>query len=904
MYAFIVWFITTLITELAKPDTRTNTAKRYSLNEFSMPTATEDRAQPLIFGTSQVAGNVTWYGDYEAQPVERTVSTGWFSSDTQTLGYKYHIGFSLSLCAATCDSVHQIRVGDHVAWAGDVSLSRDSITNVNVDKTWGDQEGELVPNGMRGRFRFYNHDTTGAAGGVLAPYVPLETGYLDAKIGRRVPAYPNTCHAVFIGPSAERVGLVGKPVSYPRYGYVGNNPNIGALLLTLKRLPKWDAALGGSARDNRYLTYPFVGSVAAGDYTRAELDAWIAAQSDISGDANPAMVILELLTTHIPGIGPRIGTRSINLESFFRAAETLKNEGNGVSFTWESSKGLDELFKEIHKQCQSNLQINPRTGQLQFGLIRTTDTPLMRFDDSNILELTSFLRVSLEDAVNEVQVPFIDRQFDWQQRIESAFNAAGVRSAGTSIAATNEYIGVSRQELAQQLASRDIRVLASPLALASWTGTVAPGTVLQPDQLVEFVHAPTGQLLRMRISTVKFADPNSRLRVEIEGVEDVFRNGVAGVSTPPIDNTPADPGPPLAVTGATFAPAPYALHAQPDGYERLMYIGMDPGVGTSTYQLAVQNGLTAWSEFDTALFMPKSNEPAINGFLTAAMAASSISPTFQMTLSDAAVEQWKKKTRGVLYMIVGSEWMACSGWTLTGNTLTAVSAERGIFDTVPGRFAAGTAVKVLLGFEIYSNRLKTFVVSGLELEGAGTLTAAVARAESVGPGGVLDPVSAPASEASWTYSATAAASRSPKPLPPAYLRIGTSPGIAGALNTTDAVPNLVRAASVTLNWMNRNRLSQLTAGYYTAANDNETGALLSYALDWETSPGVFSTNADLQNYTNVAAGATTTSVNLSSVPAGGRVIRLRVIMRRPHAVSSGNNFALSTPVDVFWQLTT
>lgn len=904
MYAFIVWFITTLVTELLKPDTRTNTAKRYSLNEISVPTATEDRSQPFVIGTTQVAGNVLWYGDYEAREVSRDVSTGWFSSDKQTLGYEYHLGMWVSVCAATCDAVTEIRVGDHVAWSGELALSRTSITDLDVNASWSDQEGELVPDGFRGRLRFYNHDTTGNVGGVLAPYVPLETAYLDAQIGRRVPAYPNTCHFVFVGPSAGRIGLVGKPVSRPMYGFLGNNPNIDSLLVTLKRLPKWEAALGGSSRDNRYLTYPFVGSVANGDYTRAELDGWLAAQADINGDANPALAVLELLTADIPGIGRRFSTDAINLESFFRAAEVLKNEGNGVSFTWESSRSLKELFAEIHKQCQSNLLENPRTGQWHFGLVRTTDTPLMRFDDSNIVELTAFQRISVEDAVNEVQVPFVDRAYNWQQRIESMFNPAGARSAGMAVVATNEYIGVSRQALAQQLASRDMRALASPLALANWTGTVDPGTVLQPDQLVEFVHSPTNQLLRMRIKTVKFADWNSRLQVEIEGVEDVFRNGVAGVSTPPIDSTPANPGPPLSVTSPVLELAPYALHASADGYERLLYTAMDPGTGTSTFQLSVQDGRTAWSEFDTSRYMPAKKEPAIAGFLVASMAASTISPTFQMTLSDAAVEQWKKATRGLVYMVVGREWLACTSWTLVGNTLTAVSAERGIFDTVPGRFIAGTTVKLLLGYEIYSTPARTFVTTGVELADPRSLTSAVARAESVGPGGVLDVASAAGSEASWTYVATAAAGRAPKPLPPAYLRIGTSPGVAGALNITDAVPTIARAATVTLNWMNRNRLSQQTAGYYTATNDNESTVFLSYALDWETAPGVFSTNADAQNYTSLAAGAITTSVNLASVPTGARIIRLRVIMRRPHAVSSGNNFALSSPVDVFWQLTT
>ena len=891
MFAFIVWLVVTLVTELMKPDTRT-AGKKYSLNEIDVPTATEDRAVPWGVGTWQVAGNVLAKFDYKSVERTKSVRTGWFSTATQPIGNEYYVGMWISLSAAICDSVKEVRVGEHLVWSGDQALSTTTTTALDVNKTWAESEGELVQDGFRGRFVFYNHKAS--VDDLTSTYVPLETAYLDAKVGEPVPAYPNTCHCVFLGPSGGTdIGLVGKPLSRPQYGFIGTKPSLGALLITLKRLPDLYSALGRSARDFRYLTYPFVGTVNGGDYTRAELDAWLAARADIHGDANPAFVMLELLTTPVPGIGPRMGTYALNLESFFRAADTLKNEENGVSFAWESSKSLRDVLDGLSKQIQGQLEINERTGQLQLTLMRSTDVPVMRFDDSNIIELTSFSRVAVEDAVNEVQVPFVDREYAWQERIESAFNSAGVRSAGTSIATSREYIGVSRQALAQQLASRDIRAAAAPLADASWSGTVEPGTILRPSQLVEFVHSPTGQLLRMRLKTVRFANWDSKLRVEIEAVEDVFRNGVAGVSTPPIAPAPGTVGPPESLTGGTFAPAPYALHG--DDYDHLMYVGMDPGLTTATFQTGVQEGRTAWSDFDTAEYTNGHKEPAITGFLVSALSAASVSPTLQLTLSDAAVQQWKKSTRTTVYLVIGTEWLACSAWTLTGNTLTATSAERGIFDTVPGRYAVGTAVKVLLGCGLYEARAKTYVTAGVELSG---ITSAVARAEAVGPGGVLDVVDADASEASWTYASVASSARAPKPLPPANVRIGS---IVGALKTTDAVPNLTRAPSVTMNWNNRNRLTRGAAGYYTATNDNEPTVTLSYSLDWETAPGVFSNSG---TYTTMSAGVTTASVNLSSVPAGARMIRLRVITNRPIPVTGGTNFCQSNALDLFWQLAT
>ncbi|GJI97045.1 hypothetical protein RugamoR57_37630 [Duganella caerulea] len=888
MFNFFIALIINLVIAAITPVPKSPRARQYQLSEFQFPTATEDRAQPLGFGTFQVAANVLSVFDYDAREVTKSVKAGLFKTTKVSLGYRYYVGMWLSLSAATCDSVREVRLGDHLVWAGDQPLSRTAVTNLDVNSTWTASEGQEISDGLVGRFAFYNHAVDVADSAISSPYVPLDTAYLAGEIGQPVPAYPNTLHAVFLGPSAASVGLIGKPISTPQYGFVGSSPNISPLLLTLKRLPVLTAALGGGSRDFRVISYPFAGSVSHGDYTRADLDGWLAARADVSGDANPAFAILELLTTRLPGVGPRLSTYAIALETFFRAADVLHSEGNGVSFAWESSRSVGEVIGDLLKQLNGQLEINERTGQLQLTLIRETDAPVMTFDDSNIIELTSFSRISVEEAPNVIQVPFVDRQLDWQSRVASTSNPTGLRSAGAEIARSNEYIGVSRADLAGLLASRDIRVVSSPLASATWTATVPTGTVLKPGNLI-ILHPPGSDLtVRMRIASSRFANWSSRLRVELEAIEDVFRNGVSsGTTTPTLP--PSTPiAPPESLTAATLAPAPYALTG--DDYDQLLYLGTDPSTSTSSFQLAVQEGLTAWSDYDTATYDADRHEPAISAFLVAALAASTQSPTLQFSLTDAAVEQWSRATRGQVYIVAGSEWMVAGTWSLSGNTLTATAVERGIFDTVPGRFAAGTSVKLVLGYAIYPARLRTYVAAGYELPG---LTSAVGRADSYGAGGRLEAVNAVGSQASWTYVSTPGGARAPKPLPPGAVKIGSS---WGALSVADVVPAVTRAATVTLNWVNRNRLARATAGYYTALSDNEPGVTLSYALDWETSPGVFT---NFGTYTTGSAGATTGVVNLGSVPAGARMIRIRVQTNRP----AGGSFAQSAIVEMFWQLT-
>ena len=888
MAAFFISLFLQLVVAFLAPKPKIPNAKRYSLNEFTFPTATEDRAQQYGVGTFQANGNVIWADDYYAQAVTEEVSTGLFSSQTITKGYRYHVGMWLTLTGVTCDEVTEIRLGDQVVWSGKLVLSKTAPTTLDVDASWSSTEDQEIADGMFGRFVFFNRALAEGA-----DYVPAPNAYLEQQLGvGKVPEYPNTLHVLWLGPSAgsmpvpgKTAGVFGRRTEFRKFGFLGTSPQIPALTISLGRKPDVSVALP-TGRD---ITFPVVGNTHDAN-VRAALDAFIAANSDIEGDANPAFVELELLTSRSPGLGPRLSPWAVEVEAYLKSAQRLKNEGHGISFPWEASQPVSELLSDIGQQANSFFELNERTGQLRTKLVRSDDVPVMTFDENNITSIGQLERVMADQAPNLIEVPWIDRANGWIQRVSQVKNPAGRKAAGSVITYRAEYRGVTREPVAAILGSRLMRQHASPLAKLPWTATVPVGTVLKPGDLVIVRHPSLKQTLRMRIASARFASFQSQLSVDLEGLEDVFRDGLASYATdaPPLPGQGAAVPPASLVNGQALQ-APYALTG--DDGDHVMYVGDDPGTATSTYRLALQK-IYGWDgDNGVNIYVDNTQEPAITGSLNTLFTSLQVSPQLSLTLTAAAAEQWARRPRGPLYVLAGNEWMTCDGWTLTGATLTATNVTRAIFDTVPQRLGVGSIVRILLGYVIYPARLKTAPGGGLPvIDGLENCTL---RTESRGAGGVLSADAAPASEARWQFAT--ATCRAPRPLPPAYIRLD---GLVGPLSDAETPPSVSRAASVGVAWTNRNRLTRGTSSYFSTSGDSEPNVRTSCVLEYLADNNQWATT----KWQVAAAGATSAIVDTStnSVPAGARALRIRI---RSERVVSTNNYVASADVLAYFQVT-
>jgi len=139
--SFFIQLVIQLVLMALTPTPKGRNAKKYGLNDFDAPTATEDRAWSYGVGTFQVSGNVLALMDYFATPVTKRVKVNLVKSFKQTVGYEYACGMWLSLCAATCDELTEVRLGSRVLWSGSLTLSKTAPTELVINKTWTTTEG-------------------------------------------------------------------------------------------------------------------------------------------------------------------------------------------------------------------------------------------------------------------------------------------------------------------------------------------------------------------------------------------------------------------------------------------------------------------------------------------------------------------------------------------------------------------------------------------------------------------------------------------------------------------------------------------------------------------------------------------------------------------------------------------
>ena len=124
---FLIMNIATfLLTELLRPKPNIEDAKPAGLGDFQVPTATEGRVVPLIWGRVKMAGpNVVWYGDLVAEPITEKIKTGLFSSERVTTGFIYFIGLQMALCRGPVDLLINIRNDGSFCW-GEEAPSADA----------------------------------------------------------------------------------------------------------------------------------------------------------------------------------------------------------------------------------------------------------------------------------------------------------------------------------------------------------------------------------------------------------------------------------------------------------------------------------------------------------------------------------------------------------------------------------------------------------------------------------------------------------------------------------------------------------------------------------------------------------------------------------------------------------
>lgn len=544
------------------PKPKIEDAKPLGKGAIQLPTATEGRVVPLIWGTVEITGdNAIWYGEFSQNAIQQTIKTGIFSKETSTVGFDFFVSVQSALCQGPVDELRRVTLNDTLV----VDATSSPITHLDtftIDEPglFGGDDGS---GGWVGELQFFAGTNTQVVSNYLAgsyiikaAIVAAGSGYaqfdalqVDTGDGTAI-TQATLFFSTFILPSGPPVILNTFPLLHPTFP-------VGRGLYTVQPSnPVTTTAVIGSGtgltadltfQNGPQVTGPGSTTAAYKDicYVTSATDSPLIGKSPIlrqfkwevrrvpnglalaGGNhivvqgANPANVLYEIFTNADWGYG--IPTDEMDTTAMTTAGNTLFTEGNGFSFILDRAIDLSELVQIVERQIDGIMFINPLTSKWTLKLIRF-DYDIETVDEmnsDNIVDLRAYTRQTIEQTTNQVRVPFVDQDDFYKDTFGFAQNMANVASLGNNVSTTINHPGIKNNTLANNVAWRELQTLSVPLSIGTWVVDrtfygVLPGDVLAfTDPDLKQTKTP------IRISSVDYGNLLNG-EITLEGSEDIF----------------------------------------------------------------------------------------------------------------------------------------------------------------------------------------------------------------------------------------------------------------------------------------------------------------------------------------------------------------------------------------------
>jgi hypothetical protein len=629
-FALLLFTVSTFVGELLRPKPPNTTPKKAGIGDFQLPTSSETRPYPVIWGTVLQKGpNVLWRGDYQPKPIYQKVRGQFFLTKKVNVGWRYHIGLAYSLCWGVVDAIEAVLVGDKELWTG--SANAGTITVDKPDAFGGDKE----EGGYSATLEIYSGTPLQAA-----------SAYLKAQNGGRHPAYRNISYVVQRG------------ASQGWSGYIGTSVYLKPIAFRVRRCP------------NNL-------SLASGGH-------------NIGGDANPAEMLFELLTNEDWGMG--LNAADVDLASFQACGNSLAAEGAGLSILWDNTQTIETMIKEICRHVDALIYIDLTTGKYKMMIARADYDPatLPLFDESNIIALTSYTRGAIDETTNEIRITYTDRAAGFIERTAEDHDPANFFMQGYAVASEDSYPGYTNADNAQRAAARDLKTLS--YSLAKHTIRVnRKGNNLHEGSVYRWTWPEDGITeMVMRVLSIRYGTLDAGT-IEINAVEDIFALTNSSFSAP--GAAPASFAPGAASQSSTLVvrEQPYLMTGGAEARVIVAAEAADASQKSLDLYLAT-DGATFQAADERAQYTPTGILAGSMSRLTAGIDTGSITVAPGTLLDRLAAATPAEIAQGVNLFLVDDELCAFEQIADAGGSKTLTRIWRGLLDTTPADHAAGARV--------------------------------------------------------------------------------------------------------------------------------------------------------------------------------------------------------------------
>lgn len=179
-------------------------------------------------------------------------------------------------------------------------------------------------------------------------------------------------------------------------------------------------------------------------------------------DMNPAHIVHEVLTDSIWGMG--YTDSDLDDTAFRDAADTLYDEGLGMSFVWSQQMTIEDFLNDVLRHISGILYVDRATGLFVLKLIRADYSvgSLTVLDESNVSKIEDAVRRQPGETVNTVTITYASTLRGDSGSV-TLFDEGLLNSQGGYVTSKIDYPAITTPMNAAKVALRDLRMLSSPL---------------------------------------------------------------------------------------------------------------------------------------------------------------------------------------------------------------------------------------------------------------------------------------------------------------------------------------------------------------------------------------------------------------------------------------------------------
>jgi len=553
--------------------------------------------------------------------------------DHITVAYRYIVTAELIYCSGQIDVVEAVYFDNHIPKYDILNTFSDHV-EYHLNDEWlfgGSHEG----GGVKGYLEVYFGTPTQAADSYLQT---AKNG------GNPIPANRRLCYAVC------------------RDVYLGTSKYIKLPTLRVRRTPNGLNLTGGA--------------------------------HNIGGDANPANMLFDLITSSHEDSGMGVPAGLIDIAGWAAVGQTLATEGLGLSMILD--RPSEAHVEEILRHIDAVIYLEPMTGLLVLKLIRADYNPLTLpvFDNSNSV-VENFARPSWQELPNKILVRYTDRADNFKEKIAPADNLAAITIRGGEVEPEEiPFLGLSNAANGQKAASRCLAIQTYPLGAGSMRAdrsawSLRPGSpfiLKDPPRQIESLICRV-----VKLGTGVLEDG----RIPVSFTEDVYGADYSVFAPPPATGwvDPSSTVPSLLAQLAINAPYETVKNFSPgpDSQARALTMARGGAGVVSGYRLYVKRNDATWPPpTDVLVQTPTTVLNSSVSITTTTIVLTANADTDELvSLSDADFQAGKN------LLWLDDEFIVFQTVTQGSGIVTLGGCVRACLDTVPQVHSSGKRVWII-----------------------------------------------------------------------------------------------------------------------------------------------------------------------------------------------------------------